>query len=774
MNTAVTMPLTDPLLDSTAMRDTSSYLKMLYSNAPANTYIGLSLQKAGQKSFEHYPFRIDDQNRIIRRIEQKRTDYNIFLRVAPLTDRPIEGRGDAVLSAGSAVLWADIDLDDVPRVAAVLEQLKLPPTTTLSSGHGVHAYWQLNTFCTNHQAIKEANRALQIEINQIIGCDVADDVYDLARIMRVPGSVNLKNGSPQPVTTIRIEPARIYSIDQFPKIPVVETPIYHWDAADLSLDFLDVIQDRDKKLYGRIYSEKTALKAGAATNTNGDIDTSRNDAYIATRLLAMGYTPDICTAVLMHDTWISGAKYQRTLRFSYVEKTINRAWDNYQKSPDRFFTGKNLQTKVMAESAEQLSPFLYTASTLYRYDAGVFKPDGDRIVNQYMLEQLGARWSTYYANEVLEWLHRKFDVPIDQVMLRVKEFRGIVNVLNGMVDAKNGKLISHDQKYLSLNQLPVLYDPNIKTSAVDRFVSEIIPADAVDMFWEFVGSAFIQDDYWPKAFVALVGRGDSGKSKLLALIYRFFGGKTNASAMSFQMLTDQRFTAAHLFGKLVNIFNDLDETEAQNIGRIKALTGDDTLTAEQKYKNPFEFKNTARLFFSANHQPIVKSPDDAYFNRAYIIPCTNHFVAGENAKEFILDDLSTPENFSAILLRAIQGLQRLLLNHRFTASKSIQDARSEYRYSADTVLGFFHATTTVDATPTGFIAKDEVYIKYKHWCANGRRSAFGEDRFFKRMKEYATLLGLSEHYPVANEGIRKHGWIGRRYQSENERFEFRS
>lgn len=773
MNIAVSMPITVPN-DSQSQRDISFYFKILYSNAPQNTFIGLSLQKAGQKTLENYFFSIDDQTRIIRRIEQKRSTCNIYLRVAPLTTKPIDGRGDANLSAGTAVLWADIDLDDVPRVADALERLALPPTNAINSGHGIHAYWQLETFCTDHTAIKEANRALQIEINQRLQADVADDVYDLARIMRVPGSVNLKNGSPQLVQIIRSEPTRIYSIEQFSRIAVSDTPDNCWDADELPLDFLDVLQDRDKKLYNRILSDKTATKAAAPTTPNGDIDISRNDAYIVTRLLTLGYTPSVCIAVLTHDTWLSGDKYRRTFRYGYVTRTVNSAWQIYQKSPDRFFTGKNLQTKLMAESAETLYPFMYTASTLYRYVSGVYQSDGARIVNQYILEQLGARWSTYYANEVLEWLNRKFDIPLDQVMLRVKEFRGIVNVQNGMVDAKTGELLTHHQKYLSLNQLPVIYDPTVKTSAIDQFVSEIIPPDAIPVFWEFVGSAFIQDDYWPKAFMALVGRGDSGKSKLLSLIYSFFGGKQNASAMSFQMLTDQRFTAAHLFGKLVNIFNDLDETEAQNIGRIKALTGDDTLTAEQKYKNPFEFKNTARLFFSANHQPIVKSPDEAYFNRAYIIPCTNHFVAGENAKEFILDELCTPDNFSAVLLRAMQGLQRLLTQHRFTVSKSIQDARTEYRYSADTVLGFFHALTVVDASDTGFISKDAIYAKYKNWCANGRRSPFGEDKFFKRIASYAEALNITPHYPTVDNDSRKHGWLGRRYLLENERFEFRS
>ena len=35
----------------------------------------------------------------------------------------------------------------------------------------------------------------------------------------------------------------------------------------------------------------------------------------------------------------------------------------------------------------------------------------------------------------------------------------------------------------------------------------------------------------------------------------------------------------------------------------KALTGDDLLTGEYKYKDSFEFESFAKLLFSANHPP---------------------------------------------------------------------------------------------------------------------------------------------------------------------------
>lgn len=754
MHNVVSAPINGLEADQ-SQRDILLFLKILYANAPQDTYIGLSLQKAGQKLFEHQTIATTDHDRLIRRITQRIDRYNIFLRVAPLREKPIDGRGDESLSSGAAVLWSDIDCADVDRVTSILERLAQPPTLIIKSGHGVHAYWLLAAFSTDHLNIKESNRALQNQINTLAGEEIADDVYDLARIMRVPGSINLKNGSPQPVKTVQFISDRVYSIAQFPRVPVNEAPPLCFDAVDLPLDFLDTIRDRDKKLYQRIFSEKTALKADAPTTPTGDIDNSRNDAYIVTRLMALGYAPGVCVAVLMHDDWLSGAKYQRTLRFGYVAKTVDRAWKNYQQSPDRFFAGAKgqFQAQQMAHHVQETTPFLYTAGALWRYVGGVYKADGEEYARKLVWEQLGSRWNSRAADETVKWLQDGYTIPVELT----NQHLGLINCQNGMLDIQTLELRLHDQSYKSLAQIPVIWNPNADTSQIDQFFLEVLPADAIPVFWEFIGSVFIREHYWPKYFMTLVGAKDSGKSKVLEILARFFGIH-NIKAIPFQALADNRFALISLFGKLANIFDDLNESEAQNTGQIKALSGDAFIGGEQKYGGYVEFKNCARMIFSANHFPPVKSPDDAFFSRALLIPCNNKFT-NETADSLIVDKMTTPDNMSAILRRAVEGLQRLQARGFLQLSESIETTQKAYRFAADTVLGFYEATTVIDVD--AFETKEKAWQRYKVWCANGQRKPVSQDRFYKRVAESMERLKIRDEYKTID-GDRAHCYVGRK------------
>lgn len=327
----------------------------------------------------------------------------------------------------------------------------------------------------------------------------------------------------------------------------------------------------------------------------------------------------------------------------------------------------------------------------------------------------------------------------------VNQHNGLINCVNGMLNVQTGELTPHQQSYLSLTQLPIQFDPNADPTALDKFVSQILPHDAIDMFWEYVGSTFITDHYWPKAFLILVGPPDTGKSKLLEWLYRFFGGKQNVATISFQTLADHRFASADLFGVIANIFSDLDEGEAQNTGRIKALTGDDpTIYAERKFLKPFSFKNTARLFYSANNFPQIKAPDEAFFRRAKIAPTSNKFDK-HNADPLVVDRLSTPNDFSAGLNRAFEGLRRLYQNKGFSFSQSVETAGNQFRFAADTVSGFLNLC---EPDQNASVPKQELYFSYRQMCDADNRRAVSKEMFFRRCVEYADRFGLGEQYKL--------------------------
>lgn len=721
------------------MASMNDFLSIVHRHTPSTAVVGLTTITGTQTHTQW--FQRAYINKLLEAAIAVDKRANVYVRITPLAKPPDRGRGLEQHSIGASVLWADVDTSDPFGALAKLQAMDKPPSLIVNSGNGLHAYWSLKRFTTDIDGVKARNLGLIIAINDGKKDGIADSCYDLARILRLPGTYNIKNPDiPKPCTIVDYHPEYEYDLDDFTPAEYTDNAMLVWDSVPLPGDFLESIRERDKKLTNRIFSAETARKVdGVPLKPNGDIDRSRNDAYIATRLLGLGFGPETILSVLMQPEWLSGAKYTQTGRYDYVVMTVNAALRIFEASEDRYFIKNTFQTDRFAAELNTSNRFIFVAEKLWRYSGGVFLEDGEQYVKAQAVQRLGKRWSSRASDETLRYIIDQAHVPQETVN-NITEY---ANCINGMLHLPTLELKPHSPAYLSLSQVPVVWDSAASTSAIDEFVASILIEDAIPAFWEFFGSAFITARYEPKHFLVLHGPGNTGKSKLLELMGRFFG-KRNTRAIPFQTLADNKFAAASLFGKMVNIFSDLSQTEANNGDFIKTLTGDDPISGERKFKDWFEFKNTARLAFSANHYPRVKSPDGPYFDRVLIGQCNNRFSRA-TADPGIVDKLATPQNLSGILIRCAQGYQRLIANNGITECASITAAVNEYRFSADTVQGFWYACPF---NPNAAVARQEVYQIYRQVCEAGNRKAVSEDLFFKRTAENLDRLGMTASYDL--------------------------
>lgn len=67
---------------------------------------------------------------------------------------------------------------------------------------------------------------------------------------------------------------------------------------------------------------------------------------------------------------------------------------------------------------------------------------------------------------------------------------------------------------------------------------------------------------------------------------------------------------AALFGKRFVTAIETREGQAPDPRIVKQLTGGDTITARKMYRDFFEFRPTHTIFFSVNHEPVIK--DNSY------------------------------------------------------------------------------------------------------------------------------------------------------------------
>ena len=133
--------------------------------------------------------------------------YNVYFGVCTRLRR---GKGSKEHIGHLTALWADLDEGKYPgglvEASSRLGGFLFRPSAIIHSGHGLHVYYFLDEpirVSGTVAVVEAALRALQAELG-------SDPVHDVSRILRVPGTRNLKEqGNPVPVRIIQLEDRRI-------------------------------------------------------------------------------------------------------------------------------------------------------------------------------------------------------------------------------------------------------------------------------------------------------------------------------------------------------------------------------------------------------------------------------------------------------------------------------------------------------------------------------------------------------------------------------------
>jgi putative DNA primase/helicase len=188
------------------------------------------------------------------------------------------------------------------------------------------------------------------------------------------------------------------------------------------------------------------------------------------------------------------------------------------------------------------------------------------------------------------------------------------------------------------------------------------------------------------------GSGRNGKGVATNLITKFLG-QENVSGESLDRILERPFAVAGLFGKMANIDADLSGEALKHTGTLKKLTGGDEIPAEFKFKNPFHFRNYAKLIFSANKIPKTLDESDAFYARLIIINFPNQYL-GEKANPNLIDELTTESEMSRLLTIIVKRLPRVLRSGITTPHSTIDENYIKYTESSDPIRLFVE--TSID------------------------------------------------------------------------------
>ncbi len=325
----------------------------------------------------------------------------------------------------------------------------------------------------------------------------------------------------------------------------------------------------------------------------------------------------------------------------------------------------------------------------------------------------------------------------------------IINFQNGLlhVSANGISLQPHSPEIYSTVQLPCAWkNEAIPTPVFDKYLEKLTNGDEEikQLLLEWIGVCLSNVKGWRmKKSLFLVGAGDTGKSQLKSLVERILGSE-NFIGIDLKEI-EARFGTSTLYEKRLAGSSDMSYLSIEELKTFKKLTGGDSVFAEFKGQQGFEFTYSGLLWFCMNKLPKFGGDNGKWvFERIMVVDCPNVIPKAEQDKQ-LLDKMYAERQ--GIIYKAIQALQRVFTNEfRFTETESMLKRREAYHDEVNTVVSFFDECMC--EVKNGTVDKEcklsVLYEAYEIWCKQNNNGCANAKRDFKKE--------LAEHLEVkANE-----------------------
>lgn len=288
-----------------------------------------------------------------------------------------------------------------------------------------------------------------------------------------------------------------------------------------------------------------------------------------------------------------------------------------------------------------------------------------------------------------------------------------------------------DRENLVMKSTTVAPAPG-ETPLYDRLLSQLFVGqpEVAEYFDTMMGASLVGQP--TQALVYLRGVAGSGKSTLLNVALQILGNY--ATSMSPKIIVqggrDEHPTEyMQLQGVRMAVMSEVDDGQKLASAKMKALTGEATVTGRLMGKDFVTFPATHTLWMMANDRLQVRNSDDGVWRRLKNIECNFALPASERIDRF--DSLIVSQEGPAILHRWIQAASRYLTEGHWEPA-AIQDAINSYITSQDTVEAWLEglARPEADESPESYWTSNAALREsYMKWCKQEGVTPLGEQNF---------------------------------------------
>ncbi|MEI3618714.1 phage/plasmid primase, P4 family, partial [Bacillus thuringiensis] len=319
----------------------------------------------------------------------------------------------------------------------------------------------------------------------------------------------------------------------------------------------------------------------------------------------------------------------------------------------------------------------------------------------------------------------------------------LLNVENGVIDLKTGKLSPHDRDFMLTKMVNIEFKqgedcPNWKLflDSIFKDVEGNTDYELIEFIQKSIGYS-LTSDISEQVMFFLYGSGRNGKSTFINTIKSLLGNyakQTNSDTFikkkhdsgvnnDIARLAGARFVSA------------VESEEGQQLSEalVKQITGGEPISARFLRQEFFEFTPAFKVFFTTNHKPIIKGMDEGIWRRVRMIPFIVT-IPKDKVDRKLPEKLSM--EMSGILNWAIEGClkwQRESLGE----PKAIQDATNHYKEEMDILEPFLLDKCFLH--PQAKMEAKELYSEYSRWC-NEEGEIILRNRTFYRLLENKNIV----------------------------------
>lgn len=384
--------------------------------------------------------------------------------------------------------------------------------------------------------------------------------------------------------------------------------------------------------------------------------------------------------------------------------------------------------------AEWIAPDLGVAvdGTYYEYKDGIYEPTRD-LIKARVAAALGDRYSATVLGQVEAHL---LNITIPRVGPPVIPGEGCLDDIvlrNGVYDWKADVFRGHDPLLGAINKLQFRYEPDADCIVFDDWLHTTFAGDeeVIRHVWEMIGYLLMTGNPDQIAFL-FFGEGGNGKGTLMRVIEHMIG-EDNAAALTLQQIAEGKFELATLYGKMINLAGDVSSRYIENPEIFKTITGDDYVTAQRKFGDPFKFKSYAVPVFSVNNYFRVGDSSEGW-RRRWLALDFNVSLRGKFAG---FNEQQLYDEAPGIFNKAMDALRRLMARptrSRFAVPAAVAEATRKMHEEADPFMMWLNSEGVLRG-PSHSDPRNRVLKHYQKWSRNNGYHALPSGPFGARLKQ---------------------------------------